>query len=381
MSEVVLINENIDKSNGINTAIKKERYNFIDLLEFIAIFFVVLYHSTIYALNFLQESSFLYYLRYFLRALLSTCCPLFFVANGFLLFQKEFNLKKHLFKILKFLILMAIWGLITTLFLMLIRGESLSFNQILEYSFTLKQTWTNHLWFLRALICIYLIFPLLKIAFDKHNKIFIYFIIICFIFSFGSRFLNMLVSVFSNFIFNYQINLNFNLFSYFSVFGPYAYSFVYFCLGGLLYLWLPKIMEISVKKRNIVAVISIVISCTLLFLFGVFTSFNQGSIYDIVWEGYDTIFTLINVIAIFILCINYKGKFKFLNNTIKNISGNTLGIYFIHLILIDLTKGFIKQVPILCSFWFAVIYSFAIILICFGLSYLIKKIPILKKIL
>lgn len=76
-----------------------KRLTYIDLLESIAIFFVLLYHSRLYATDFLSDSSISNYISYFSTTILSTCVPLFFFANGYLLFSKPFVLKKHIFKI------------------------------------------------------------------------------------------------------------------------------------------------------------------------------------------------------------------------------------------------------------------------------------------
>ena len=76
--------------------IKKSRIEYIDLLEASAILFVVLYHTRDYTYNFLEgEKGLLLYVPYFFRAVLSTCVPLFFFANGFLLLNKKFDLKNR----------------------------------------------------------------------------------------------------------------------------------------------------------------------------------------------------------------------------------------------------------------------------------------------
>ncbi len=64
----------------------KKRLFFIDILESIAIFFVLSYHGTNYSFEFLQDrGNVLFYFRYYLRTILSCCVPLFFFANGYLL--------------------------------------------------------------------------------------------------------------------------------------------------------------------------------------------------------------------------------------------------------------------------------------------------------
>lgn len=73
--------------------IKQKRYAHIDLLESIAIFFVVIYHSTIYTFDILQDNSVVNYLLYFDRTILSTCVPLFFLQMATYCLIKNLILK------------------------------------------------------------------------------------------------------------------------------------------------------------------------------------------------------------------------------------------------------------------------------------------------
>jgi surface polysaccharide O-acyltransferase-like enzyme len=117
------------------------------------------------------------------------------------------------------------------------------------------------------------------------------------------------------------------------------------------------------------------LSCFCLFIVGVLHSkLIKAEVWDIVWNGYDTIFTFLNVIFIYILCLNYKKDYSF----IRAISTNTLGIYFIHGLLLRLLNG-IFTFDILRNLPFNLVYSFAIVCICLLISVLIKKIPIIRK--
>lgn len=157
--------------------------------------------------------------------------------------------------------------------------------------------------------------------------------------------------------------------------GSFGYSFVYFCVGGILGEYEDKVLSISKTKRNVFAIFGIPISCTCLFAMGILHSkLIKGEVWDIVWNGYDTVFTFLNVIFIYVLCLNYKKDYSF----IRNVSVNTLGIYFIHGLLLRLTKG-IFEFEILCNLPFNLVYSFVILCICLLISIVMKKIPVLKK--
>lgn len=91
---------------------ESNRWSYIDLLECIAIYFVLVYHTTLYSFDFLNEGTLFNYFAYFFRTILSTCVPIFFFANGYLLFNRPFVLKKHIYKTLKLVLLVFIWAAI-----------------------------------------------------------------------------------------------------------------------------------------------------------------------------------------------------------------------------------------------------------------------------
>lgn len=346
----------------------------IDLIESIAIFFVILYHSILYDYNIFQNNSIIIYVRYFFMTILSTCVPLFFLVNGYLLFKKEFNLKKHIYKIIRLILLTIIWALFLMTIYMIIKNNPINIKTIIESILSLDITWSmNIFWFMGALICIYILFPALKSMFDTNKKAYIFFVITCSIFTFGYTIVNHLI-ILSNYNYN---NIDVSFITMFNPFrGIYGYSFVYFCVGGLLYNYENKIL--SIKNRNIVCIIGLLICCTLLFLLGVYyTKYVDRKIYDVVWNGYDTIFTFFNCIFIYILCLNFTKNCSF----ITNISKNTLGIFFIHGLIIKLTQPWIKLYVFLCNFSVNIIYAISIVVICLLICFFIKKIPILKKII
>lgn len=68
-----------------------ERYHAIDIIKVLGLLFVILYHSATYQYDWLEDGQALFYFRYYFRTILSTCVPLFFFANGYLLLNKSFN--------------------------------------------------------------------------------------------------------------------------------------------------------------------------------------------------------------------------------------------------------------------------------------------------
>lgn len=170
----------------------------IDLVKFLGMLFVVLCHAATVNYDIIptalggcifQLPSPLTVAHYIVRALFSAGVPLFFFANGFLLIQKSFSLKKHLFKVVRLILLTEIWGMLTLLLLMPIKGEWLTPKDLFYARYSLQDGWLNPLWYMGALVCIYFFFPLIKAAFDHQRTLFRYWVAICVFFGFGNTFL------------------------------------------------------------------------------------------------------------------------------------------------------------------------------------------------
>lgn len=364
-------------------ATKKPRIAWIDLLETIAIILVVFYHCSIRVGRYTagqMRGDFVFY--YILQSIFTVCVPLFFFANGFLLFRKDFDLKKHFKKTLKFIILALVWYVITLGILVLDDYQNLATDGLIATLASVKSG-ANHLWYLGALVCIYLFFPLLKVCYDKNRQVFLYFVLICFIFTFGNTLLNEGLTLLSP-LFSDTPTLYHEV-NFFKIFNPFrgilGYTFVYFCLGGLVNYYYEKIIEVSPRKRNVIAIISILIGYIGNFCIGLMYSDKLGNIWDIVYNGYDTIFTLITTLGIFLLCLNLKTEHKFF----ITVSTSTLGIYLIHMLIILLTKAwffdFLETArPIGIMHHLASIgYGVIIFILSLGITLIIKRIPLLKR--
>ena len=75
----------------------KKRYSYLDLLKCIAMYGVVFYHGAIPWLPVLTDTP-MSYVNYFIMAILSMSVPVFFFVNGFLMFGKNFDMKRHIKK-------------------------------------------------------------------------------------------------------------------------------------------------------------------------------------------------------------------------------------------------------------------------------------------
>ncbi len=358
----------------------RPRFDHIDLLEFFAIFAVLIYHSYIYPWEFNVLSDPAAPMNYNCMGILSVCVPLFFLTNGYLLFNRPLDIRKHLRKTLRMIVLTILWAVGCMLLLMPVKQEFLSLPEIIYGIMTWKEGWIHHLWFMGALVCLYIFFPLLKTAYDHQPKAFYYFLIFCAVMTFGNKLLNM-AAVLAKYVLtgvgtDFQTNW-FNIFNPFS--GMYGYAFVYFGLGGLLYQWESRIREWLNGRRLTLLTALMVLSCILMAVWGQFYYRITGIFWDIVFKGYDTVFVFLNVLVIYCISLYYRPKTStMLTKFVALVSKNTLGIYFLHQLLFYATVEQLKAFPLLCTLPGGILYSFAVLCLCTLITWYFKKLPILR---
>ncbi len=346
----------------------------IDLIEFLAISFVLLYHSSLEYYNVLEDDNVLRNFRYWLRSLLSTCVPLFFFANGFLLLNKKLDIRKHICKTVKIVLLYFIWSALTVFIKMHISGQFMGVKETVSAIIFLKTGLNNHLWFLRVLTIIYIIFPIIKYIYDN-KRLFLYFIVICSVSTFGCNILSNVATVlvcatgYCRVFEGSDFTLSFSPMK-----AWHWWAFVYFCVGGICYQYKTRIIAISPTKRNLLAIFILLTNSVFLYLTGVMYSHLNSKMYDVVWDGYDTIFTFLNVISIYVLCLNLNRSFKW----IQIISINTLGIYLIHGFYIYYMRPILKAIGFSGSFLHTLVFAFFVLVASLMTAILMRRIRFLK---
>ena len=355
----------------------KQRSTYLDFMKILAIYFVCFYHYNNLNIDFLTTPSFSTYLNYFVKGIASTGVPLFFMVNGALMLNRNYNLNKHIKKIINIVVLTIIWGFITLLILSIINKNIYPPLRFLAGLWTWVPHITNHLWFLTTLVCIYILFPLIKTVYDlEDKKILNYILITIFIFTFGNVILNIIVNT-TEYIFkiNHLTHSRFNFFNHFNLFqGFYAYSLVYFIIGGLIFKKLKG--KISINKNKYI--VFFIVGLGLLFLNGVMMSKSNEAIYDTVWNGYDTIMTLLICISIFLLTYSIENKLNKISNIIQLIGENTLGIYFLHRFVGSILIPYYIKLNFNTSLLLNLLFGFATMFISLIITLILKKIPVVK---
>lgn len=353
---------------------KIDRDHSIDLLKIIAIYFVILIHNFYVSNNFIVNNTFESYTAFIIRLLIEGVLIFIFV-NGYLLIDKELDLKKHLKKILRIFILIIIWAVIYSIILPIVFNDNVSIKSIITSVLETKigHRYNGILWFLQNLIMLYLIFPLIKLVHDKDKKIYNYFFILVAFFTVG---INLIMLV-SQYVFNIlkMYNITNMLIDFISRYNPISngYFILYFMLGGYVKEYKDKLLN-NKNKIYILSIISIIIVS----LYGIFYSKRLGYLYSSNFN-YNTIFMVFIVIGLYVLFnqINFNKLPKWLINLITFLGNNTMGIYLLHYIC---SKVFIKffEINTLIE---TLGFSLLILVISSILTYIFSKIPYINKII
>lgn len=297
-----LVNSEDKNQPGTAIANTKTRVVGYDIAKVLAMFLVVLLHYSFYYVGSIPDS------RITRAAMTITvvCVPTFITVNGAILLNKPLNVKKHARKLLRVAMLLFIWRGIHIVAYRILGSPSIGVAQVV--SILLGNTGvdgylTGHFWFLEALIALYAILPIIKLAFDNEDKRPLAIAIGALaLLTFG---LDGIRSVAEAFFGSPGTKLSATLqpISNLNIFGPYGYLIVYFVVGGFLG---SKRATDAVRKHSptafaLVALANVSVGITVALheaqysgkLVGPFSTKN----------GYWLPMTLLETIALVILCL------------------------------------------------------------------------------
>ena len=223
------------------------------------------------------------------------------------------------------------------------------------------------LWFLQNLIMLYLIYPLLKLAYD--SKYYNYILIIVLLFTFTSP----AISTINN-LFNFSFLTNISIFI--KNINPIANGVFlsYFLIGGFLYKNKEKLFT---NKKRILFIVLGIISwiVSIIYTYYVFKYKNISYSPNYI---YGRITLVLIIIGLFSLFYIEKNSSNWFDKTIQLISKDTFGIFFIHW---SLTKilSYYHLIPN-TTFAYRLLYTLTVFVISLMLTEIIKRIPKVKNI-
>ncbi len=296
----------------------------------------------------------------FVYRLCGFAIPMFFVTSGYFLAKRENNLQRILAKIIRILMIIILWNLILWVILTtkdIITSQQIDIlflpKSILKSFIQQGRFW--HFWYLAALILVYTILPFISRFIAKNQKqrlltLWVVFLLI-----------GVVLQLLSEFVFHQSIQR--------LVVQPLRlWTWLqYFLLGGVL-----RISQDKWKGRKVEAMTAAIVMTIVVQLW---QNLMGNQIHVLYGEAfYDSITTVLWVTAIFIFLMNLNitsGLKRFIEIT----APCTMGVYIIHPLLIRYMKRLLFPDTFIKSIGLFVILS----AVSFGITYVLRKIPWMKK--
>jgi surface polysaccharide O-acyltransferase-like enzyme len=356
------------------------RVFYYDAIKFLAIFLVCIYHYNNLESNILVQPGFSVYVNYYLHGFSSMAVPLFFMVNGALLLNRSYKFENHLKKTFHLYILFYLWSAISLAIFILIDGGAYSLREFLKEVFYLKADVSNHLWFLQALISVYLLFPFIKVIYDLPQRMLLTWLCaIIFVFSFGNLFLNGLLNV-ASFALSYEFSRHdtFDFFPIINPFGNYFYAVFYFIAGGVL---AEKVRNNEINISKVVLAVSFIAASLVLFMYGILMTVSNNAVYDTVWNGNSSIMTLIMSVSTVLFFSKLDYKNEKVNRYLVAVSSGTLGIYFVHRFVGATTLPYFKSLTLSTNLLSNILYTLILMLASLLITIILNKLPVIRKLI
>lgn len=340
----------------------KERVLYYDVLNILACFCVIWLHCNGIVHTYTHDRAWTTSL--IVETIAYWAVPVFFMLTGATLmdYRKKYNTKTFFKKrILKTVVPFFIWSLIIIIwkyYTNRLEINDFSVVSILNIIFNNKQE--SVYWFFWALFAVYISMPILSLLTEsKHRKTLWYLVIVSAIFN-SIPLISQITKI------NWNGDFNF----------PIACGYIgYVVLGYLI-----STQDINKRKRYIIYFLGII--SLLIRYFGTYFLSRRDGVINKLFFSYLYFTALFLALAVFVFIknihLNKIFKTEKTAKIISKISSCSFGIYLIHQIVMTYE---IKFLSVNTRSWeWRTIGAICTYIICLGVVYVIKKIPILKRI-
>ena len=350
-----------------------KRILYFDALETLSIFLVVSVHSVWLNGNVPASIS---------MSLSPAAVPVFFMVHGALLLRKDFSWKKHCIRMFKTIFQLLAWSTIYLLICLWggLTDRPVSIEYLYEYyveGAVLHAPMGGVLWFIFALLSVYLLFPVLS-AIKPSRKVLIYLAGISFLFGFCIKELEVWGQAFGSIFTDREFTLSV-LDNYLSPFGTYVNCIFFFVYGFLLAEKLREWNGSPLRKQ-------VCISCCLI-LFGIalmmlerrveFGTFNYN--WQPLSEQYMRVGTVLMATGLFSLFSRIPFCEEKCGILVK-ISTHTIDIYYIHAIIVRLAYDHLfeqRYAGVFPNY----LRALAVLALSYWIGKIIRSIPLIRKLL
>ncbi len=307
--------------------------------------------------------------------------PCFFMISGGLMHRmKELDWKKHLWRVAKMYLVLTIWrALYLVYFCIVWEVDPFHVADVLRYLFLFGEIGsvrTGAMWYIEAYIEMLLILPITHFLFSKGKE--------------GRKILLFMLIVlgFSSFVVSslkYATNGVFDLTELTGLvpLGEYKNMMFWFILGAFVLEYEKETRDFICAKvwRKFLPAIVFLLGLLglLLFKFRITGAFTYDHVY--LDDGFNLISSLLLGLGMyFIFSTRKNGRFsQFMGRVVGK---ETLGIFYLHVPVLvaygRLCEKFIPNYTRYYSFLLTVVQTIIVLVICIGVSKLMKKIPVVK---
>ena len=356
--------------NNVVNKMKPKRIFYFDILRVIACLSVVMIHSSSYVET-IEIGSLNYWIAIILNSISRIGVPLFVMISGALLLDEnyDFSIKKLINHIVKIIIFFLFWSVAYSILQNLI-PKIIHHEKIDVLSLAKSIIIGNyHLWFCYMIIGLYLLVPLLRLWIKKENKEYIkYFIILSLIFTYLLPQIINIGSMYSSVFYTMKTLIDRVDLSYVGGYVPF------FILGWYLH----NFQTDKIISYKVLGIIGFVLTAVFTYIL----SYSKGEFVSIMIENL-TVNVLFQAVSVFILIkskytsTDYDQK-KIIHKVIDIISKCSLGVYAMHAAVILICMIFVDR----CGFDLSIATAPCVFIISFLISlivsYIFKKIPILR---
>ncbi len=324
----------------------KKRIIGLDLVKGIAMFLVVMLHYSFYTMYYSDGIA-----GTLVTVLCVPCVPLFFMVNGALLLPRE-KRDGHYAKVIRMIVVMLIWKVLAALFFVSVGsdGQVVTLKSFVTYLLggNLGSYPTGYFWFMNALIGIYLLFPLVKMAFDAEGSLALRcLVLVLFTFTVGKDTLKLVLQVVGMATGHDFASIVGSL-GEFYLFGQYGYTLLYFIAGGLIkqivfdqegHADALRLRLARWKDRRGTLIVTAIVCYGCTFLVQRFQHISQG-INLTVTDGYWLLPTFVGSIAGFLLLCPVNIKDGIAKKVVTTVGNNTYGVYMLHIFALVIFSWF-----------------------------------------
>ena len=320
-----------------------ERKNSVDLLRVISAIAIIIIHIVSAPLTNRNGEIEGYLINNLntVHNLMNWAVPVFFMITGYCLLQKTQVTYKYCFThVLKYICVLFTVGLSYVIMEEIFSAGTIKISFLEPFRDVISGNLWDHMWFVYDIIGVYLVMPIIYHFLQRGNKDILILTTILFLF-------NILFPIIEEFV-----SIKFDI--------PMDGYLFYVCFGG-------AVAKCKIdKKVNIGA-------CFLLLISVIYIIFCA----DGKQLGYKNLVVCIMAISIFVIAVAMEIKS---NKMLLCFSKCTWGIYLIHPFFINIVIKLMK-IDLLRSYAYVKLMLFAVIVtvISFGSTYILRKIPIVKK--